>query len=620
MNIAISRFRWIAFLWIATANFVVADEGVRTWSDNKGTRKVKAKFVSLENGTVTLEREDGQQVEIELKRLSEADRKFIEDRDADPFKPKKSGRKKTDSEPSSAEIKLLTPKLADARAVDPNPRELEWKVTLPVAKSASAGRPRPAALPAKSNFFEKTTGMAIDATGKKAVIGYKLDEHQRGATTRLVVVDLERGKSTAAGTTSGQFEPLAIADDGKRVLVRRDDFGHGNQDRLEVWSIAGSGIEPQIRWTPHDEDKGGDRDIRWGAFVDDEQVITCSSGGKVVLWKIEDAKPVYWMQVKAGCTPALSGDRKLLAFATDKEVGILDVAAGEIVAVRQAASNMAWPAMAFANSGNRLACLAFDKIYTWDLADGKPYREVATAGLHTNAQILWTSDSHVLVGHRYLIDLENQVRLWDYQNAELASSAGDYCWFEISDGNTRPGALVPGKIPSPEIERSLKNAMQDPRFFVLKRGTSVRINVDGITDADAKEKARASLTAKLEANGAKVADTGEIELLATAEQGKEQEISYHTFGAGFGSKSYKIRPFSCVAKFMYQGQEAWRSQAANIPFFVRLKQGETMEQHLREHEKPNYQFFDSVDLPKLLTKPNGQQTLGSSRILPNGIR
>ena len=71
---------------------------------------------------------------------------------------------------------------------------------------------------------------------------------------------------------------------------------------------------------------------------------------------------------------------------------------------------------------------------------------------------------------------------------------------------------------------------------------------------------------------------------------------------------------------MYQGQEAWRSQAANVPFFVRLKEGETMEEHLRQHEKPNYKFFETVELPKLLTRPNGQATLGSSRILPGGIR
>ena len=65
---------------------------------------------------------------------------------------------------------------------------------------------------------------------------------------------------------------------------------------------------------------------------------------------------------------------------------------------------------------------------------------------------------------------------------------------------------------------------------------------------------------------------------------------------------------------------------SNKPFFVQLKRGENMESYLRSCEKPNYEFFEQVQLPKFLQKPvTGQGagnslTLGQSRITPGGFR
>src|SRR4051812_19019701 len=65
---------------------------VRTWSDTSGQFKIQAKFVSVSNGTVTLEEPDGTSLEIELKKLSPADQKYVADRQAaeaaNPFRKK----------------------------------------------------------------------------------------------------------------------------------------------------------------------------------------------------------------------------------------------------------------------------------------------------------------------------------------------------------------------------------------------------------------------------------------------------------------------------------------------------------------------------------------------------
>src|SRR4051812_43529194 len=77
----------VALLGLTAA--LAADQ--RTWTDSTGKFTIKAKFVSLADGKVTLEQEDGSKVEIELTKLSAADQKVAQDLakgDDNPFKTK----------------------------------------------------------------------------------------------------------------------------------------------------------------------------------------------------------------------------------------------------------------------------------------------------------------------------------------------------------------------------------------------------------------------------------------------------------------------------------------------------------------------------------------------------
>lgn len=48
---------------------------MRAWSSGGGKFTIKAKFVELKDGSVTLEKEDGDTVTVPLARLGEADQK-----------------------------------------------------------------------------------------------------------------------------------------------------------------------------------------------------------------------------------------------------------------------------------------------------------------------------------------------------------------------------------------------------------------------------------------------------------------------------------------------------------------------------------------------------------------
>ena len=162
--------------------------------------------------------------------------------------------------------------------------------------------------------------------------------------------------------------------------------------------------------------------------------------------------------------------------------------------------------------------------------------------------------------------------------------------------------------------------MADPEFFVLKPGSGVKIQVDGIADPSRRDEVSRALAQKMDSVGAKVNPSASLEVVASTELGKQRDIAYQTFGRGFGTQNYKVQEYISRIKFVYQGKVAWESSSYNIPRFVKLRNGQTMEQYLKEQEKPNYEFFSRVEIPKLLTKPTGKPAIGFSRVSSAGVR
>ena len=614
---------------------LLAEEAMRTWGDATGKFKIQAKFLSSADGKVTLEREGGGQVEIELKRLSPADQKYVAELEAaadnpfkdveeSPFKPKAaaSGTRRPGSAKSvpapAREARLIIPDWSEAETVAIAPEDNEWKFDVPESAAPPKLSSKIISLPAKTDFFEGAKALVMNKASRRAVVGYSLNDHKSGGHTRLVLCDLEKGRLLGAGVTSGQFIPLALHNDGLQVLVRRDDPGGGNQDRLELWKLGRDGVDKILQWIPYDDQKGGEREIKWASFIGDDRVATVSGGGKLAVFDAKTAQPIYWLQIAGGCLPGLSPDNKYIAFSTGKEIGVLDAAAGEVVAL-QSAPQMHWPILAFSPSGQRLACCAFDKVYVWEFANGEMYREMPLTGMHVMGKIAWPSEDHLLLGDHFLVDLENQVRLWQYDGHDLVQTLGGLCWFVVSQGANQGGALVPSKVPHANVEDTLRKAMADPTFFVLKPGVTVSINTNGIADPAQREVVMGALARKLEANGFRVGSNGTIELVASTEVGGEREVAYHSFGS-FGSRTYKIREHISRLKFMYGGQPAWQTESVNIPGILHLKEGQRVEDVLREHERPNFAFFERVELPKLLTKPSGGVTLGKSQVTVSGVR
>lgn len=627
----LGTFVW-AIACLALVSATSAEE-LRTWTNSTGKFKIEARLLGVEGEIAKLERKDGTVVQIPLTKLSAADRKYIEElEEANPFEPVEENpfQPINKSQPKMSRGPRDDDTFGEAKTVNVNwsrveslplmPSSDKWEFKTPIQPAeVSELRPRAISIPAKSNFFERTQNLAVNASGQRAVIGYSLDEPKPEGTTRLVLADLEKGKTLVTASTSGKMVPLALNDRGFQVLMRRDDWGFGKQDRLELWNLSPDGITKVLEWIPYDDQKGGERDLKWAAFLDDDHIATLGGCGKLAVWNVDTVSPLYYLQIDGGCAPALSPDRKLLAFSTGTQVGVLDLERKEVVAL-QTTGRTPWPKLRFSPDAKQLALLAHSKLLVYDFADGKLYREISLIGSNVAAnELQWPHQKYLLLGKTSVFDIENQLDLWTYRGHDMVETIGDQSLFVVHDGWDKPGALVIAAIPAPGFEKALADAMKQPDFLVLKAGTTVKVNVDGLPDPAEREKVREVLTRKLKEQGFQVGSQGTIELVASSEAGEEKDVSYHGFGIS-PWKSYKVREYVSRLAFVYQGKNTWQTQGSSVPGHIQLKEGETIEQVLRRSERPNYAYFDYVELPKVLMKPMGPDGLGLTQVTTSGTR
>lgn len=603
---------------------IQAEEELRQWSDASGKYKIEATLLGVSGTKVKLKQKTGKTIEIELTKLCKEDQEYVAALDANPFKDSDNPFEAGGDDPGmkkdatgSNEERTVT---VNWDEVDVIPLESEgaWKAEVGPHPGMDI-KPKPVALPQKLDFFEGMKSIAVNPIAKKAVVGYVMGGPSRDGGVRLVMCDLATGKTIGTATAPGKFAPIALHDDGQRVLMRRDEFGFGNLDRLEVWTMQGKTVRKSLTWTPYDNAKNGDRDVTWAEFLDADHLATASRGGRVAIWEFATGKPICTFLTTGGAGPSLSGDRKWIAFCNGERFGLFSVAEKKVVALEATPSKLTWPNMAFSPSGARLACIAQDRILVWETATGKLIQDFQTPGLHIHGTIAYPEDNFLLANNKYLIDLENRIKLWEYSGAEQLNMIGNQAIVGLSAHNA-PGALVSFTLPHSQAKEMLQKALTDPDLFIFKTGTKVKLDVAGVPAAD-QEHVREALTKKLTEMDCLITPDAAVTVLAKVDGPKEREISYH------GSGDYKVQEYMTTLSFVYQGQSAWQTSSSNVPGMIWLKRGENIEGVLRKaSEKPNISFYDGVILPKFLQKPTagqgptGRQTLGASTITASGLR
>lgn len=593
---------------------------MRTWTDATGQFKIQAKLQSVAGGKVSLVRDDGSVMEIELSQLSAEDQKYASSQRANPFKPAAAspfktvtGAAGTAAATGSAEPRLVTVDWSATELVPMMPEDSEWKIAVGPLEKPAPMKNRSIPIPAVTDYSERFKALVVNHSGNRVLAGYMRDHSEEGDFTRLVLADISLGRALPLKPVQREkLIPLALSDSGTDVLLKYEGYGEG-RGRLELWKITSSGIHRLMACVPD-----RNNDVTWAEFIDAERFATMNRDGQLAVWYAASFQPQFQLKLPDNCTPALSPDRKYLAFVFGEQLGILDLAARKIAAM-QPCGNLVGARFCFSPDGGKLACMTIDRIIVWNVADGSEYRNLPTAGQGLYGEsMIWLRDQYLLIGKMWVFDIENQVRLWTLNGHEAVDKCGGACVFAVTPRNS-PGALVVATVPSPSFDTAMAKVMKAPDFFVLKKGTTVKLNVDGLPDAGERDKAQSSLTRKLQALRFQVGPQGTIELAAAVVQGEEQEIAYRTIGS-FGARAYRVKPYYSTVKFLYQGKPVWQMGSSSIPHVLSVQDGETVEQALRRCERPNYSLFDRVELPGVLLKPMGPLGLGSSQVTAAGIQ
>ncbi|ODA33700.1 hypothetical protein A6X21_18405 [Planctopirus hydrillae] len=641
---------WTAGLLLVLSSSSLPAQESRTWTDATGKFKIDAKFVSLEGTKVTLLQTSGEEIEIDLSKLSPGDRKVAQDlakkasenpfqvKETNPFAPK-AGKSSTGGSPAG-------PSMPDRTApggTEPAPaagngtytgRDAQLtssvdgvtellltpqsdKLALP-RNDAVVDRKLPSrgiALPKKANFFEKANSMLVHSSKPEAVVLYHIAPPGQSPITRVVVLNLETGKITAQGQVPNLYTGVAYGSDGLILVRQVEHHGKGNKGLMEGWIVKGKDLAREWSWEPAKGQSGRDEELVWGEILPDGRVLTANEGGKITCWKTEgdEMKALWRLQAQGSSRPDVTRDGKYMAIVADKQCAVMDLEAGEVVAtVPTKGRHLPWPRMAISAEHSRMACFGFDKIIVWDLQTGEEIREIATGPISGGAAPLWLDDDFLLLGGHLLVDVKNQLRLWDYTGAEMTTFY-DRTGLFVVGGPSQSSSLIPIALPHPAAKNYLARALQDPNLFILKEGTQVAIDVSGIQDAAQQAAIKDKLTAKLTQRGFVVGASGSIILKASTETGKSEKMSYRSFGeAPWNAKEYNVQSYISRLKFVWNGKDVWEGSGNNIPGFLSLSKDETIEQALKKHEKPNYHFFEHCEIPKLLTKPAENAAAGSS--------
>ena len=238
---------------------------------------------------------------------------------------------------------------------------------------------------------------------------------------------------------------------------------------MEIWSLNGKNVVRSLVWTPFSDDPGWGHDVNWAAFIDAKRLALCSGSGKLAIWNLATCQPICHTHVTNGGHPALSPDRKWLAYVGDDTLGLIDIEKQEVIAATPIARKLQAPALAFSPSGKRIGCVANDRILVWDTATGKLEKDFAITGINMGGEIAYPDEDFILAGNQFLIELKDQLKLWQYQGADRVRTVGGTTLIAAT-GDARSGVLFAAKLPHPQALAMLKKALGPIRPVCLPQG------------------------------------------------------------------------------------------------------------------------------------------------------
>ncbi|MCA9074105.1 MAG: hypothetical protein KDA93_03660 [Planctomycetaceae bacterium] len=590
----------LSLVLCVTASIFAADQPIRTWFDVTGKHSMKAAYVSHDDETVTLKDREGKEFEIKLDQLSETDRKYVErigtiepDMPNDPDKPIVIGQ----STKRGEELSLRPP-------------DSGWTFT-PKAESGLDFTPREFEIPL-GQFTENMTHFVISPSGHFGVITTSIPVNQ----TRVFVVDLSKKRVIATSGAAGDYLAIAVSDDGQRVAIRADEFS--NKRQIGVFRVSGKQLKPEGNFTPFITQ--ADAEVQWASFVGENQLAMLCEDAGITVWNLSIFEEDYYFALDDDAAATASADGNVIAFVDREQVGLLNVTERTFQALQSVPDGLWTKKIDFSPSEARLVAFGVNRVVVWETATGAVESDLPDLQVFSN-KAECVQENYVLMNDSYLVDLDNQLKLWNYQGTHETCSVGGTTFFAIErrDRGNAKVAFVPLSLPDDEAQRGLEEALAQPDTFLLKPGGTARLDVSKIPEAN-REQVREHLIARLDENQITVADDAVATVVASISDPQSVSATYYSRKDRVPHQ-YNLKIITSTVDLVHNGKAVWSRRANNQPASVFPEEGVSVQEELnRQTQKPNLSFFEHIRLPRLIQKeqetegPGRQQTFGVTNV------
>ncbi|WP_298864414.1 hypothetical protein [uncultured Gimesia sp.] len=499
------------------------------------------------------------------------------------------------------------------------------------ADDATGWNVQPDPIPAVAeNVLEKsipvnTTNGSVDAllpaqsNSGKAVVVYGSND-PKAAQTAIEQFDLTNGKSYGVQKLPIAGQVLGISPDGNQALVRLSS----DEERIDV--IDTTDGSPVVAFRPYQNEDKNYRKISGATFIDQDHVLTVSSGEKLIVWELPSCRAIYSVkQLKQFGTGVSDLDLSIAVLESMKlareKSRLAAIMRGKDIATekdpRQLIQQINREVTTTSPTGRYLTISNGAKIMFFESATGNPQGSLAVNGtlgaacFHPNGEkfaatvnqtgsgmlVVWdlnsgqiesefpiptagnslqfTGKNSLLLDHTFLIDTTHKTIVWKYiaKNAIHAVHSPDTRHWLIADSGPTSStkSITALELPEDKAASRIASGKPKPRLY-LEPGKTISLQVNFKNNPPDNAQFAQQITERFksqyEENGIKI-DRGQpltvqlnLEERQTGRKMQFKPLGKSAANAGLQATTVAGTEVGCSIVVLSGRNEVWRTEIA----------------------------------------------------------
>lgn len=629
----------------------------RTWSDASGKFQIEAQLTFASADEVQLTQANGKIVKIPVEKLSPSDQEFVRrflnaeqtpnkvnGDSQNPFQVLGAGAMldfNSSSEDSAAKSgSSQGPSgFAKREAIVNGAKQIQakldkpfWSVTPPLGFPEVHFDNRVIQTKFTVPFLSKTQVLSAGKTGISVLGAYGADKPAEEAYSRFVMARAQDGFVSQVLELNALWHLMAISADGKRVAVRRDDWGMTND--VGIFRVTHTGLVPEFQFSAGGSGNSWDK-LRFITFAAGDRLVTINEKHLLIVWDLaneQGPKVIFHGSSGGSHHAALSPAGELMALLAGTSIAVIDIQSAKVVGLiaRKAVASQ----ISFSPDGSLLAAFEPFEVAIYNLSDGMLARTLPVAEHRKDVSLHWVG-KHLLVGS-LLYDVDRALPLWTYEGDPASrTTLGSYLFSGFGDRES--SSLTIQQVPHAAV--LAKAATVDPaNIYAISPGDAIKVEYNfNTTPDDVQTGIRRVIETKLIELGWRLSRDAPNTLLIELQEGQPDTVEYRirklsspsllgpvyrSSGSGkVDTETISFIPWTHKATILADGEQVFQdTHIRTPPNGLAVSEGETTQSAATMYCQPTPSHFRQLPIPPYLLKLEFQGGLGSSKLTANGWR